>query len=238
MPVGGRRCWFGHSVGHRASGGAGAGPEAGHHGRARRRLYRLPRRAGPRRVRWLLSASGRQAPGVPLPPAAELPRRPAAVPAHVASAGRPARRLPARDRGLFRRPARAVSGGGAPRGFHRDPGGRPQACPGRRRRSRPAGMRRLPWRRAGRAIAGRARPAGPAARLHRRPDRQLEERAAARGRARLHGGRGRQADAGGHQRAGGLAVVAAGARVLRRRTGGFARCPPSAAARRGVEGRP
>ena len=233
MPVGGA-CWF-HSVARR--GGAGAGPEAGYHGRARRRLYRLPRRAGPRRVRWLLSASGRQAPGIPLPPAAELPRRPAAVPAHVhLLAGLPddyLREIAAYFADQHVPYPAAVRPRFPPRSW------RPAASlPRTATPPRPAGMRRLSmaprW-----AGYCRACPACWACRATTSAPRSAAGRTGCGARPSPTAWRtGRQADAGGHQRAGGLAVVAAGARVLRRRTGGFARCPPSAAARRGVEGRP
>ena len=210
MPVGGGHCWFGHSVGRRAGGGAGPvlKPDTmaarvaactachGEQGRAGSDGY-YPRLAGkPQEYLYHQLLNFRD------------DRRQYRPMSHLL-AGLPddyLREIAAYFADQHVPYPAAVRPGFPPRSW------RPAASLPRMATPRAACRHAPPVMAPRWAGYCRACPAcWPAARLHRRPDRQLEERAAARGRARLHGGRGRQADAGGHQRAGGLAVVAAGA---------------------------
>src|SRR5690606_37147654 len=154
-----------------------------------------------------------------LPPVAEFPRRAAPIPSHGPFAGRPARRLPARDGGLLRRPARPVSAAGGAGRLGRRPGARPAAGHPGRPAARAAGLCRLPWGGVQRAGPRHSRPAGPAARLHRRADRRLEERPAPGGGAGLHGRHRRPAHPPGHRCPVGMAGVAPHRRTLPARPG-------------------
>ena len=157
------------------------------HGRPRASLRRLPWAGRPGHQRGLLPAHRGQARGLPLPPAAELPRRPAPERCHGLPAAQHVRRLPAPDRRLLRPARPALPRAPDHRRRTRGAGARRAAGAPRRPPAQAAGLRQLPRRRHDRHRAGRAGPAGPAARLPAGPIRRLAQRRAPGPRARLHG---------------------------------------------------